>query len=99
MTTNSKTWYVYIIKTIDEKLYTGITTDVERRYKEHFTKGKQAKFFRSSPPEMLVFVCSQGSRSQASKLEAKIKKLKRQDKMMLITSSDNQLVQTNNESK
>ena len=38
-------WYVYIIKASDERLYTGITTDVERRFSEHSDSRKGARFF------------------------------------------------------
>jgi len=71
-------WFVYIIRSSDGLLYTGITTDVERRFREHqgvLGKGKGAKFFRGRRPEAIVYTEAQGSRSGASRREAEIKKM------------------------
>jgi putative endonuclease len=76
-------WYVYIIQTKNNKLYTGITTDLERRFYEHL-EGKGAKFTRSNPPQDLVYMEMHADRSSALKREAAIKKLKRQQKLTLI---------------
>jgi len=82
-------WWVYIIESRSGKLYTGITTDVERRYQEHqqvATGGqKGAKFFRIDPPQQLVYSEACSNRSNASKREAEIKKYKRADKLALIS--------------
>ncbi|HBC56914.1 MAG TPA: GIY-YIG nuclease family protein, partial [Gammaproteobacteria bacterium] len=43
--TNKKQWYVYIIECSDGAYYTGITTDLKRRFAEHAGNGKGAKFF------------------------------------------------------
>ncbi len=87
-------WYVYIIEATDSRLYTGITTDIERRWAEHSgtspNKTKGAKFFRGRKPKRLCYVVQQKDRSQASQLEAKIKKLSRIQKMQLIDSEENQ---------
>ena len=49
-------WYVYIIETITQKLYTGITKDIERRFLEHSQKkSKGAKFFRLGAPKKVVY--------------------------------------------
>jgi len=73
-------WFVYIIETCCGKLYTGITTDIERRFTEHrevFTIGasKGAKFFRGKEPKLIVYQETCESRSDASKREYSIKKL------------------------
>ena len=86
-------WFVYIIKAVNGKLYTGITTDIERRWKEHLGQANGAKFFRISRPKEVVFVGTANDRSEASKLEAKIKKLKKEEKLNLIESRENLVAQ------
>ncbi len=76
-------WQVYIILCSDDSLYTGITTDVERRLAEH-TAGTGAKYFRSRSPEQLVYLEGGHNRSTASRREAEIKKLRPVDKRRLI---------------
>ncbi len=76
-------WFVYMISCCDGSLYTGITTDVERRFKQH-AEQKGAKYFRSCRPERIVFVESGHNRRSASQREAEIKKLKRADKLELV---------------
>ncbi len=78
-------WEVYIIQTVSGKLYTGITTDVERRFKEHSTSSKRAaRFFYSSPAEKIVFRESCKNRSDALRRESAIKKMTRKEKLDLI---------------
>jgi len=81
--TPAKCWLVYIIEASDHSLYTGITTDMSRRWQQHST-GAGAKFFRGRKPLSLKFVESDHTRSTASQREAAIKKLGRQDKLKLI---------------
>ena len=78
-----KSWELYILRCCDGTLYTGITTDVDRRLEEHRT-GKGAKYTRGRGPLELVYreVC--GDKSAALKREAEIKKLPRTEKMKLI---------------
>lgn len=84
MPTSSK-WFVYIIRSKSGKLYTGITTDIERRFEEHKNnKKKGAKFFRSDPAKEIVYTESFKNRSEASKKEAEIKKLTRKEKEELL---------------
>lgn len=74
----STPWFVYLIESSDGRLYTGITTDVERRFREHqglLGKNKGAKFFRGRRPLDVVYTESYGSRSEASRREAEIKKM------------------------
>jgi putative endonuclease len=80
-------WFVYIIQSTSGKLYTGITTDVQRRFKEHQSGGKGAKFFRSDKPEKLVWFAQYPDRSAASKEEARIKGWTRRQKIEWIQSS------------
>lgn len=81
-----KKWTVYIIRAENGKLYTGITVDMERRFNEHQTGKKGAKFFRSTTPVEIVYQEKKADRSLASKREAAIKKLSRKKKEELIAS-------------
>ncbi len=86
MTATEQTgWWVYMVETESGKLYTGITTDVERRFAEHCGSSAKsgAKFFRTDKPKKLVFREASKNRSEASKREAGIKKLSRRDKCLL----------------
>lgn len=78
-------WYLYIIICGDKSLYTGISTDVARRFKEHNGKNKKgAKYLRSRKPLTLIFQTKIGSRSLALKVERKVKKLPKAKKEMLM---------------
>jgi len=89
---SSVPWYVYIIQAADGSLYTGITTDVERRFNEHLNSrqsgSKGAKYFQGRKPEKIVYVEEGHDRSSASKREAEIKKLRREQKLTLIKQGD-----------
>ena len=76
-------WYVYIVRCNDGTYYTGITTDVERRIAEH-NSGTGAKYTRSRKPVELEESKTFKNRSEASKEEARIKKLTRTKKEKLI---------------
>ena len=80
-------WFIYMIEASDGRLYTGITTDVERRFREHAEGKKGARFFRGRKPGRLVYVEDAENRSIASQREAAIKRLTRQQKMALIASA------------
>jgi putative endonuclease len=69
----------------DDSLYTGISTDVERRFIQHAEK-KGAKYFWARSPQKIVYVESGHDRSSASQREAEVKKLSRAEKLSLITS-------------
>lgn len=78
-------WWVYIIRSRSGKLYTGITTDVERRLLEHQTdKRRGAKFFRSDPAQEVVYREALENRATATRRELAIKRLSRQEKLLLI---------------
>ena len=76
------TWQIYIILCSDDSLYTGITTDVERRFRQH-ADGRGAKYFRGRQPMRLLYLESGHTRSTASKREAEIKSMMRADKLKL----------------
>ncbi|MDO9105529.1 MAG: GIY-YIG nuclease family protein [Methylovulum sp.] len=75
-------WSVYIILCTDDSLYTGITTDVSRRFAQHASQ-QGAKYFRGRQPKQLLYVETGHNRSSAGKREIAIKKLKRQEKLQL----------------
>ncbi len=83
-------WQVYIILCKDNSLYTGITTDVQRRFAQHLA-GTGAKYFRGHSPLRLVYLEDGHDRSSASRREAEIKKLRPEDKRRLIESPKNRL--------
>ncbi|MGI8463654.1 GIY-YIG nuclease family protein [Pectobacterium punjabense] len=76
-------WYLYILRTVNGALYTGITTDVSRRLNQHQT-GKGAKALRGKGELTLVFHCRVGDRSSALKLEYRIKQLSKKQKERLV---------------
>jgi putative endonuclease len=82
----NKPWFVYIIQNVKGFLYTGITTDVTRRFKEHSTGKKGAKFFHSGKPVKIIYQKKFANRSLASKFEAHIKSLSRSEKLELVKS-------------
>ena len=83
-------WQVYIILCTDNSLYTGITTDIERRLAQHGTD-RGAKYFRGRKPRRVVYLEGGHSRSTASRREAAIKKLPRAEKDRLIDSRGKQI--------
>ncbi|MEH6469004.1 MAG: GIY-YIG nuclease family protein [Porticoccus sp.] len=78
-------WFVYMILGSDGSLYTGITTDVERRFQEHLSGKQGAKYFQGRRPEKVVYVENGHDRSSASKREAAIKRLRREQKLGLVS--------------
>lgn len=93
MDKSSQQWEVYIIQTESGKLYTGITTNLERRFKAHKQHQKGARFFHFSSPEKVVFRETHPDRSQASKKEAAIKKMSRKEKLILIDLASKNLLE------
>ena len=79
-----KAWFVYVIRASDDSLYTGITTDVQRRFKEHSSPAKGARYFRGRQPVEVVHSESLPDRSSALRREAEIQRLSRVEKLELI---------------
>ena len=75
-------WYLYILRCRDGTLYTGITTDVEKRLEAH-RSGKGAKYTRGRTPLELVYRETCGSHSAALKRELEVKALSRAEKQKL----------------
>ncbi len=79
-----KPYFIYILRCADDTLYTGITTDVERRFAEHSGKPVGAKYTASHTPVRIEAVWQAENRSSASKAEYYVKKLPRAKKEALI---------------
>lgn len=79
--------YVYILRCSDDTLYTGYTTDYERRLDEH-QQGKASKYTRCRTPVKLVYLEELVSKSEAMKREIQIKNLSRQQKIILIKENN-----------
>lgn len=75
---------LYILRCADNTLYTGITTDVERRVLEHNASPKGAAYTRGRRPVELVYQQEYPTRSLAQQAESRIKCLSRQEKLRLI---------------
>ena len=80
------TWYLYILRCADGTLYTGITTDVEKRLELH-RSGKGAKYTRGRGPLELVYRECCGDHSDALKREIAIKKLPRSKKEQMLSAN------------
>ena len=79
------TWFVYILRCADDSLYTGITTDLNRRFEQH-NAGTASRYTRSRLPVTMVYHEIQADRSMALKRELEIKAMSRKAKEMLIES-------------
>ncbi|MFH1233378.1 MAG: GIY-YIG nuclease family protein [Patescibacteria group bacterium] len=77
-------YYLYILICADKTLYIGITTDLKQRVIEHNSSKLSAKYTSSRGPVKLAYPKKFKNRSTASKEEARIKKLKRSEKLELI---------------
>ncbi|MCP4251847.1 MAG: GIY-YIG nuclease family protein [Candidatus Scalindua sp.] len=83
-------WFLYLIRCRNGRLYTGITTDVERRFEEHEGGDKKgSKYLRGKAPLELVLKKKVGDRSMALKIEARIKKMSKTKKELLVDGKIN----------
>jgi len=82
-------YYLYILKCADQTLYTGLTTNLERRVREHNSSRLGAKYTRIRRPVRLVFSKKFLNRSTAGKEEFRIKKLSRKEKLTFIKNFAN----------
>lgn len=80
-------WSVYIVLCQDGSLYTGISTNVARRFDEH-RSGRGAKFFRSRTPVAVAYLEVGHDRASASRREFAIKKLSKRRKLALIEAAE-----------
>ena len=82
-------WWVYIIECRNKSLYTGITTNVERRLDEHQYDNKKASKYcaRLRPLKLVYKSLAYENKSDASKEEYRIKQLRRKDKLNFIKTN------------
>lgn len=76
-------WFIYIVRCQDTSFYTGITTNISRRLKEHNSK-KGAFYTKNKTPVELVYQEAMLNQSEARKREAQIKRLTRKEKLELV---------------
>lgn len=79
-------WFVYVIRTSDDVLYTGISTDVERRVHAH-ARGRGAKFLRGRGPLHVAYRCRIGDRGLAQQVEIRLKRLARPRKEAIVRAT------------
>lgn len=85
MAESSGRWHLYVLRRVDGALYTGISTDVERRLAEHAAgTARGARSLRSRGPLALVYCAPLGGRSLASRAELRFKSLRKRAKEALI---------------
>jgi putative endonuclease len=78
-------WYLYIVRTVDNFMYAGISTDVPRRFREHLAQGrKTAKYLLAHKPQSLAFSQALGDRPLALKVEYHFKELSKKDKDRIV---------------
>ncbi|KLV04159.1 endonuclease [Photobacterium aquae] len=77
-------WSVYLIRTKANQLYCGVTTDVERRFHEHQSSAKGAKYLKGKGPLTLAWTLAVGDKRKAMQLEYRIKQLNKQAKEKLV---------------
>lgn len=75
-------WFVYILRCSDDTLYTGITNNLERRINQH-NQGKGAKYTKGRGPVILIKSFECATKSEALKLEYKIKQMSREEKLRM----------------
>lgn len=92
MTTPGAAWRLYVLRCNDGSLYTGITTDLERRLREHTSTGSNsrgAKYLRGKQPLTLVFTIELENQSEARRMEYIVKQLSKTEKEALVSSELN----------
>ncbi|EKD91924.1 MAG: hypothetical protein ACD_29C00300G0001 [uncultured bacterium] len=76
--------YVYMLECMNGSYYTGYTTDVMRRYQEHQAGSAKCKYTRTFPPKKIAAIWEFDNKSEALRMEAKIKTLSKKDKSNLV---------------
>ncbi len=80
-------YYLYVLRCADNSLYTGVTTDVARREREHNSSPKGAKYTAARRPVRVVYTETYADRSSAQVAESAFKKQSRADKLAAISHS------------
>jgi putative endonuclease len=81
---SKKEWYVYVLECGDGTLYTGVTTNLDRRFEEH-KNGIGSKYTKSKKAKKIIYFENCSSRSEAGKRETAIKHMTRKEKLSLIS--------------
>ncbi|MGI2158344.1 GIY-YIG nuclease family protein [Shewanella baltica] len=90
---SSSLWYLYLVRCGNGHLYTGVTTNVSRRFSEHQSGGiKSAKYLRGKGPLTLMYQEQVGSHGDALRREIAVKKLSRSQKLALIESVEHSAI-------
>ncbi len=76
-------YFVYLLECADKSIYTGITTDIDRRFKEH-KDGIGSAYTKSHGAKKILYIEKHKNRSNASKREAEIKSWSREKKLSII---------------
>lgn len=82
----SSCWHLYLIRCSNNSLYTGITTDIERRFLEHQSMPQGSKYLRGKGPLQLAYQCEIGDKGLALKVEHRVKQLQKAQKERLVQS-------------
>ena len=77
-------WYVYMVQCADDSLYTGVTTDVDRRIREHNESTRGARYTRSRRPVSLVWQERLTDRAAACRREYEVRQFDRRKKLSLL---------------
>lgn len=85
-------WFVYILECAGERLYTGITNDVNKRFQKHAT-GKGAMFTRINRPIKILAWNAYANKSEAAKIEYRLKNFPRAAKVEWVQFYSKNLVQ------
>ena len=86
---NNTKWVVYLVRCSDKSLYCGISNDFESRLIEH-NSGKGAKYTRSGRPVELIAISPEMPKSEALKLEYRIKQLPADKKISILKREENE---------
>lgn len=81
---SGKHWFLYVVRCGDDTLYTGVTTDLNRRVNEHNTSKRGAKYTKTRRPVNLIWSKEYNNRSEAQSAEYNFKKLSRKQKLDII---------------
>lgn len=91
-----KKWHVYIVRCADSTLYTGIAKDVAKRVADHNTSDRlAARYTRARRPVVLVYREAFETRSQATRREARIKRMSKRQKESLVQSEARTFAENN----
>ncbi len=78
------TWHLYVLRCADDSLYTGVTTDLDRRLQEHNAGSRGARYTRARRPVVLEKAWDMPDRSAATSAESAFKRLGRVEKLQVI---------------